>query len=257
MNRRKYTREDLNEKQRLFVDGYIEAGGNRLAATRLVEEIWGYDSKTSSVKATQLLKMEKIRDVLHNETYASFAALAVVANERLSDILLTGMWFGQKVKPSDGMRAIREAMDRAGLAVVHQHHLEITDGRTPKELRGEIANMLSEMPEADRREFAKSLGYDPGEVIDATFEELQEVVSVDPAAPFGYKVDGTPRKKPGGPRPSKDAEKRILPGPDAYKPEPEKPEYVKVRERMKKKKLLAAKNAAWEKLQQEEAVDGE
>src|SRR5690606_39345869 len=67
-SRKRYTREDLNEKQAAFVDGYIEAGGNRHAATKLVKEIWGYDGNAASVKACELLRNEKIRDVLHNET---------------------------------------------------------------------------------------------------------------------------------------------------------------------------------------------
>lgn len=206
--RKHFTREDLNEKQSAWLDAYIEGGATRNAATQAVKMVYGYNDNAASTHAGRMLKNEKIRDVLVEEVGASFAATAVLAAERLAEILTTGMFFGQAVKPSDGMKAIREGLDRGigPLAHIQKIHMEHDIGpNSVKELRAAILGELGKLPETERRAFLSQMN--PGGVIDAEYEEI------DPAAPWGYKSDGTPKKKPGA-----HITKRYLPGPEATKP---------------------------------------
>lgn len=208
-----FTRADLNEKQERFVDRYIELGGSREAATTAVKEIYGYSAHAACGHAGRMLKNEKIRDVLAEETTASFAVLGVVAAERLSEILMTGMWFGQAVKPTDGMRAIREGLDRGVGPLEHLHrlhaNLQVEGGGSIKELRAEVIQELGKLDPAMRSNLL--LQFAPELAVDADFE------AIDPDAPWGYKQDGTPKAKPGAP-PTKNEGKRLLPEPEAYRP---------------------------------------
>ena len=224
----RYTRDDLNEKQRKFVDLYIECGGDRQMATANYMAIWEQpDKRTASSAVSRLLKNPKIKDVLADECVASFAALAVVATDKLADMLITGMWHGQPVKATDGLKAIKMAMERSIGPVITQTNITVDDKRSAKEIKAEIIQELKSLSDTDKAAMLQALE-SKGLVIDIEAEEV-----IDPAAPWGRKKDGRAAKKPG-----RKNEKRRLPGPDAHNPEA-RGKLKTLRERIKERKLAA------------------
>lgn len=213
--RKRFTRADLTDNQAAWLDRYIEYGASREAATRAIIDVYGYDPRPASAAATRMLKNEKIQDVIVEEAGASFAALGLVATERLADILLTGQWFGQTVKPSDGLKAIKEGIDRGVGPLAHiqkiQMEGEINVG-SAKELRAQIIQEMAKLSVSDKQVLLSQFPDVMESIQDAEFEEIEQL---DPEAPWGRRKDGTPCAKPGRPV----EEKRVLPGPDAYKPE--------------------------------------
>ena len=195
---KRFTRADLNEKQEGFVDYYMAAGGTREGATAAVQVVYGYEGNAASSKATQLLKHEKIRDVIVEETLASFAAMGALAADKLMEVLDTGQWHGQAVKPSDGLKAIGQALERGigPIAHVHKHtHEHELEGKTGKELRAAVIGELRKLEDHDRSAMLQAIGIAPdAEIVDV------DAIEVDPDAPWGRKKDGTPKAKPGKPR---------------------------------------------------------
>lgn len=192
---KRFTRDDLTDKQLAFVDEYIARGGTRPGATEAAMVAYGYERETASQQASRLLKHEKVRDVIVEETLASFAALGAMAADKLVEILETGMWFGQAVKPSDGLKAIQQALERGigPIAHIHEHNVNHElDGKTGKELRAAVVAELRKLPDRDRATMLQAIGISPdAKVIDV------DAVEVDPDAPWGRKNDGTPKEKPG------------------------------------------------------------
>ena len=232
--KKRYTREDLTEKQVQWIDRFVELGGTRSAATAAVKMVYGYDGNAASVQAGRMLKNQKIQDELIDECVATFAAGAILATDKLIDILENGMWFGQPVKPNDGLKAISMMMERGigPIAQLHEHnHNHQVDSLTTKELRSAIAGELRKLPDAERAIVLKQLG--GGDVIDV------DAVEVDPEAPWGRKNDGKPKQKPG---PEKQ-QKRVLPGPEAYKPAAPNPVKDRIA-RIKARKLKEKREAA-------------
>lgn len=225
------TRDDLNEKQQAFVDSYIARGGTRAGATEAVIEVYGYEPSAASSAAYRMLKNQKIMDVIVDEAVTSFAALAVVGVDKLTEILTTGQWFGQPVKPNDGLKAISQALERGVGPIAHVHKVDVnhTSDMSVKELRAGIAEELRKLPDQDRATFVKMLGGD--QIIDV------DAVAVEPAAPWGRTEEGVAKQKPG----RKAIEKRLLPGPDAHRPE-EKTDLQKRIEAIKTAKRRAAMN---------------
>lgn len=232
--------ESLSEKQQAWVDEYIARGGSRSAATDAVVSVYGYEPRIATSYASRMLRNDNIREVLGDMTIASFAPLAVLANEQLVEMLTTGLWHGQIVKPSDGLKAIKEVLERGIGPVVQKRELEITDNRSLKEVQASLVDKLSQLTDDDKRK----LGLSIGQAIDAEFE------AVDPAAPWGRKKDGTAKQKPGVPA----IEKRVLRGPDAFKPEI-KSELAKMKARIKERKLRAYKHTLVAAKEKEETND--
>lgn len=229
----------LTAKQRQFLEAYIQAGGDRSAATQIVMDVYGYERQPACVMATRLLKNDKIREALFHATFESFAASAFIAQERLMEILTTGTWFGQPVKPGDGLKAIQKALDRGGHAIATKIDIDVKDERSVQELRAAVAEKLQALPVEDRKEFLLAQGI-PAAELHIAEQEVQdaEFEMIDPKAPFGRKANGAPKRKP-GPKPRK----RHLPGPDAVRPDM-RTEIAKIRERMKKRKRAQARKEA-------------
>lgn len=246
--RKKFTRNDLNEKQNAFVDEYIARGGSRAAATDAMMVVYGYDKPNASSAANRMLKNERIRDVLVEETVASFAALGVLAAEKLADILITGQWFGQPVKPSDGLKAISRALERGVGPVAQITEMNVrheVENLSAKELRAEIVSELRKLPDNDRAQFLQMLGGEDN-IIDV------EAVEVDPKAPWGRKENGVPKRKPG----AKPQEKRLLPGPDAYRPEKQTDLQIRIKNlKERKRRQLQAKQGEQNDGQEETGTD--
>ncbi len=191
---RRATRDDLTEKQQKFVDMFVDLGGTREAATDAYMVAYGQDNKAyASRSAGRLLKDEKIQQVLVDETVSSFSAQAVIAADKLGDIIQTGMWHGQPVKPNDGLKAIAMALERSigPIALLHKHQHEHQIAEVPPEqLRAQIFQELAQLSDADKALFLDTLKGD-NDVIDL------EAITVDPEAPWGRTKDGTPKQKPG------------------------------------------------------------
>lgn len=226
------TYEDLKPEHQAFIDNYILNGGSRDAATTAVQVVYGYDRDNATRYAGRLLQNKRIIAVLREKTLSTFAALHVMAAEKLAEVIDTGMWHGQKVKPSDGLKAIKEALERGIGPVVHRQEIEVTDNRSLTELKAHVVNQLSQLSDADKREFAAKLGL---AAIDADFAPVEP--TIDPAAPWGRKKDGTPRAQPG-------TKKIFLPGPEAVKPEDYKNDIEAVRARLKRRALDNRSKAA-------------
>ena len=142
----KYSRDDLSEKRAAFLDAYLASGGDRTAATHAVMQLYGYPKRQASQYAARLLKDEKIRSILAEEAGTSFAATAWLASERLAEILATGQWFGQVVKPGDGLKAIKDALDRGGFAIAKMVDVRVTDDtKSPQEKLAEVKAMLNQL----------------------------------------------------------------------------------------------------------------
>lgn len=222
--------EDLTEKQQKFVELYVSMGGTREAATEAYMLAFGQDNKSyASRSAGRLLKDQRVQEVLVDETVSSFSAQAVIAADKLGDIIQTGMWFGQAVKPNDGLKAISMALERSvgPIAMLHKHeHEHSTGDMSPEQIRSQIFQELALLSDADKHQFLTLLKGDD------TVIEI-EALEVDPDAPWGRKKDGTPKEKPGR---EANAGKRVLPGPEAYKP-PEEGELQKRIRLLKEKKL--------------------
>lgn len=225
---RKFSRSDLTDKQEKFLDAYIASGGSREAATHAVIAVYGYEKQAASAQASRLLKSDKIRDCLSEEVFTSQAAMAFVAQERLNEILTTGMWFGQPVKAADGLKAVAQALDRGGFAIAKSVEMNLTveDNRSQKEMLAEVRGMFAQLSDTEKAALLQAIGRTEAEVMDADFEVI------DPQAPWGRKDDGTPKQKPG----AKPIEKRILPGPDAYRPVA-KDHIAELKDRIRKRKL--------------------
>ena len=220
--------EDLNEKQQRFIEEYIARGGGRLSATEAVEVVYGYDRRAATSAATRLLKNDKIKAVLADLTISSFAPLAVAANERLIEIITTGEWFGQKVKPSDGLKAIKEVFERGIGPVATKHEIEVHDNRSINEIKASLAEKMAQLGPDEKKMMASLLG----NAIDVPFEEVgPNGAGIDPAAPWGRCADGSARQKPGA-----KPHKRLLGGPLAYTPEA-KSDLQKYKERLKIRKM--------------------
>lgn len=221
--------DDLPENHRNFIDEYIKRGGSRTAATEAVMAVYGYDRKTATVYANRLLKHKNILAVLRDLTIASFAPAAVAANEQLVEILTTGMWHGQKVKPSDGLKVIKEVLERGIGPVVHKSELEVHDNRSLQEVKAAIVQKLENLSPEDRALIVGRLG-------GAIDVEVAEVGGIDPEAPWGRKVDGAPKEKTGR------KGKRLLPGPDAHRPRSVMT-VADLKARVKERKRLQMENA--------------
>lgn len=234
--RKTYTREDLNEKQEKWLDGYLARGGTRIAATEAYMAAYDIDDKAQASRAaSRLLKHEKIQDILVEEAKASFPDLAVQAVESLQEMQQTGMSFGQPIKPADMIKINNLLLERAlgPLTQVHQHeHSHHTEELSGSDLMKAVIGEIRKMPVSDRQAIVRALQHEMPNVIEADFEE------VDPEAPYGRKKDGAPQKKRGRPP----VEKRILPGPEAYKP-PVTTAYEDRVAAIKAKKLREARNA--------------
>ena len=237
--KQRYTRDDLTDKQKEWLDRFIELGGTRQAATTAAKIAYGYTDNSASVQAYKLLRNEKIQEILVDECVATFAAGAVMATEQLVDVVTTGQWHGQIVKPGEGLKAISILIERGigPIAQIHEHrHNHEIESLSPKELQGKVIEELRKLPDQDRAAMLAQLG--GGEIIDV------DAVEVDPEAPWGRKKDGTPKQKPGR---EKHKGKRVLPGPQAYKPEPSDPVKDRIA-RIKAKKLKQKREAAQEAL---------
>lgn len=190
-----------------FVDEYFRLGGSRAAATEAVKIAYGYEGNQASVQANRLLKSERVQKVLAALSATSFAPLAVLAFDQLKDILETGQWHGQKVKPGDGLKVMKEVLERGVGKVADKTEVEITDHRSLDEVKAALFEKLALLNPEEKQALALKLT--PEAPIDADFVAIK---TIDPLAPWGRKPDGSPRQRP-GPMP-----KRVLPGPEAYKP---------------------------------------
>lgn len=170
-----YTRDDLNERQAAWLDRYLEYGGNRSAATKAVEEVYGYTHQNAKAYASQLIRNPKIRAVLGESVTVEAAAAAVVAGRELANMVSDGLSHGQTVKPADKIKAAKILLDRGAGAVAQKVIHEGLDGSTAgsfaEALKG-LTDVADALPTADRKELAAVLrnladNLDPPEVIDA------------------------------------------------------------------------------------------
>lgn len=228
----KYTIDDLTDQQREFVEKYMESGGDRAAARDIVKQVYNCTTEASVTSTTyRLLNSDKIKDVMADRVLTSFAPMAVTAANALNEMIETGMWHGQIVKPADAIRAITKVLDRGIGSVVNHTEHHIKDERSREELEQAVKDKINQLSETDRRKLISE------GVIDADFTEVSDISEVvDPAAPRGRKSDGSARQRPG-----RKPEKRRLPGPDAFIPETDsKSDVDMVRTLINKKKRAAA-----------------
>lgn len=226
------TYDDLKPEHQQFIDLYFEGGGTRKSAIDACKVIYGYDQLKAQHHSWRLLRNPKITAVLKQRTTQHFASLHVLAADQLAEIIATGLWHGQPVKASEGLKAIKEALERGVGPVVTKHEVEVNDNRSVNELKAHVTGMLARLSPEDKKLFAQKLG---AAAVDADFEEVQE--GVDPAAPWGRKKDGTPRDKPG-------VKKLHLPGPEAVRPGEAKAGVRELKARMKERLVEAAKRKA-------------
>lgn len=241
------TYEDLTDKQKHWLEEYVARGGGRKAAVEAAMVAYDTDIRKAGAYASRNLNSDVMKPIIAQRIVNSFGDLSVIGADKLREVLETGMWFGQAVKPADGLRAIKEALERGIGPVTHKQEITVQDNRTLPELQQSLLDKMKQLSAEDRR----ALGL---EIIDVDAEEVpadektgsEELV--DLRAPYGRRKDGTPAL----PRGRKPIEKRVLPGPDAYRPEP-KSELELIRERMKRRKRRALR----ERKRQEEATDSD
>jgi hypothetical protein len=215
---------DMNPQMQRFIDAYFELGGTRAAATEAVKIAYSYTGNQASVQANKLLKIERVQKVMAAMSATSFAPLAVLAFDQLKDILETGMWHGQKVKPADGLKVMKEVFERGIGKVADKTEVDIVDVRSVEQIKSALFEKLQLLNPEEKQALAMRLT--PEAPIDAEFVAIK---AIDPAAPWGRKPDGTPKQKPGI------QPKRVLPGPEAYRPP-----VVSDFDRVKKKRLKDA-----------------
>ena len=249
MGRRRASWDNLTEKEAAFLRAFIDAGAVRSAATAIVLEVYNCkDKRSASVIASDLLKKDKIRDILAEETMATHAVGAVQGTNVLMDMLETGMFHGQPVKPGDAIKCAKELIERGVGPIARYVEHRITDDRADtKTLMTQLVQELATLPEEARGEIMEKIGLDKRElvVIDAVAEVVDEPTVVDPQAPHGRKTDERPKKKP-GPKP-----KRRLPGPEAYRPDYEDKDALQRRiDRVKASKLRKLNEAAKAELEE-------
>jgi len=173
----KYTREDLTEQQTQFVDEYLAEGANRRAATEIVYRIYDCkDKRVASAMATRLLKQQSIKDVLVEETVSEFPNMAAQAVEIVKEVLETGQFHGQTVKPNVGLKTAVDVIERGlgAVAQIHQHQVtHEVSALTGSELREAVVAEMKKLGPDEQKQIAGAAGL-PMDIIDVEAEPVVE-----------------------------------------------------------------------------------
>jgi hypothetical protein len=151
---------DCTDAQRAFVLAMVETGGRSQTECAMIAGIGG-NRESAAVWASRAMRNERVLAALREETDKAFRGDVLIARSRLRDIL-------EKPQHVDHFRAIKETLDRGGMAIATLHKVEvehINDGRSAREIMSDLVAQIV----ANGGDPKVLLGK---EVIDAEFSEV-------------------------------------------------------------------------------------
>lgn len=156
--------EGLTDKQRIFVDTYMDLGGGRGAQVAAARKA-GYSEKSVHAAASQLLRNERILSAIRKLTGHKFRAGAVMALETLIYLTENATTEATRLKASEGL------LNRCGFGPqsTQDVNVNLTDNRSQQEIVDAIAQKLEDLKNIEPR--LKELQYRPG-VLDVEFTEV-------------------------------------------------------------------------------------
>ena len=155
----------LTEKQRKFVAALLETGGtNETAAARIA----GYSQTNPNgcaVEGSRLMRDQKILDAIKEEAEKRIKGGVLLGASVLVEIAADQMH-------KDRLRAAQALLDRGGMMVVNksEHNLIIEDKRS----EAELISFISAQARLHGMDPSKLLGFEPPDVIDGEFAEIDE-----------------------------------------------------------------------------------
>ena len=156
---KRYTRNDLNEKQAAWLDTYIELGQTTAASIEAVVRVYGYDENAARSYAHRMVRHPKIVSVLAQEDDLRVQTAAGAVQRVLTEMAVDGIdGDGRIVKHSERIKAAKIVLDRGRGAVaqrvIHEHqNLDASF----EDLFKQFSDNADNMPLEDRRAFATFL----------------------------------------------------------------------------------------------------